>query len=359
MYVVRDALSLPLTEKILKTLSPVPVDIISRPEEAVEEARMVPDPIATGKKLLLVMKPKGRLIKPCPCTPRYIGCGYRIINADLNCPLDCTYCILQLYMDHPVITVHADTGALFHELDAYLHQNRSRPLRIGTGELGDSLALDHITGRSAEFLRYFASHPGVLFEMKTKTANIGNLLRRKPPKNVVIAWSLNTPAIARSEETGAPPVEERIEAAHVLSRAGYRVAFHFDPLILYPGWERDYPALITRLMTRVSRERIAWISLGSLRFPPDLKSIIRKRFRRTEIIAQEFISGRDGKLRYPKPLRLRLFGRIAASLRKEAGEVPVYLCMESEDVWEALLRIKPRGKRDVEKRLVLPLRSRR
>jgi spore photoproduct lyase len=172
----------------------------------------------------------------------------------------------------------------------------------------------------------------------------------------VVSWSLNSEKIAAQEEFGAPPVHERIHAARIISQAGYRVGFHFDPLVLYKGWEAGYREVIQSLLAQIDREKIAWISLGSLRFPTALKSLIRKRFPKTKMIYGEFITGRDGKLRYAKPLRRRLFQKIYDELiRSGAGDIPVYLCMESKDIWSHVLKKAPRSKIEVEKLLTLPL----
>lgn len=356
VFVTKDSETLPITQRILENTRHLPVEFIKDSKELIEDITIARDPVGEGKKLLLVTHQKGGYVKPCPCTPGYIGCNYFIINAELNCPLDCSYCILQLYLSNPLITIHANTSELYRQLDDFLHKNRSRTFRIGTGELGDSLALDHLTGRSTELISYFAGHPNALLELKTKTVNVQNILVHKPPGNTVIAWSLNSEKMAAEEEMGAPPIHARIQAAHLVSQAGYRVGFHFDPLIHYEGWEHGYTHIIDDLLARIDRKKIAWISLGCLRFPSALKPIIQKRFPHTKIVYNEFITGKDGKLRYPKPLRLQLFNQIVRILKKAGGEkIPVYFCMESGDVWNDVQKKTPRNKKEVEKLLTLPL----
>lgn len=356
IFITKDSESLPLTQRILKNLSQIPVEYIRDSQDLVEEIKISRDPVGEGKKYLLITQQRGSYVKPCPCTPHYIGCNYFIINADLNCPLDCSYCILQMYFENPLITVHADTEKMWKHLDAFLLKNRGRLLRIGTGELGDSLALDPITERSRELISYFSTKSHALFELKTKTVNIKNLLRLNPPENIVIAWSINSHQMALTEELGAPDIKGRLEAARIVSRSGYRVAFHFDPLILYQGWERGYAEVIEELMACIDQKKIAWMSLGSLRFPPALKSVIQKRFPQTKITHQEFIKGRDGKLRYSKPVRLWLYGKVVEFLKNAGGgSIPLYFCMESQDVWQEILKKTIRGKKEVERLLTLPL----
>jgi spore photoproduct lyase len=349
IFIQEGSFNYPLSKKVLKKLNSTPVEVIKNEEEVIERYHKLKDPIGEGKKALWLKPLKGDFIKPCPCTPHYIGCNYYIINTDLNCPMDCSYCILQQYLDNPVMTVHVNTVELWDQLDKFLFKHRNRFIRIGTGELGDSLALDLITERSKELIAYFRGKNRVNLELKTKSTNIDNILNQEPAENIVIAWSLNTELMAEKEEKGAPSVEDRIEAAFEVQKRGFRVAFHFDPLILYPGWEKDYDAVIKRLFNRINPAQIAWVSLGSLRFPKPLKSLIRKRFSSTKIIYQEMISGIDGKLRYFKPLRMGLYQKIVTTIRSYGGEeVPLYFCMESKELWKKVLDKEPGSKEEVE-----------
>jgi len=350
-------LSYPLTDRILSNLAHIASEIVPDSTALLEAIGRATDPIGEGKKILCITKQKGGFIKPCPCTSHYLGCNYFIVNADLNCPLDCTYCILQLYLSDSLITVHANTEDLWEQLDRFLRMNRGRGLRMGTGELGDSLALDHITGRSRDFIAYFRkrSSDQVFFELKTKTVNIENLMESPLSDRIIIAWSLNSEQMARQEEIGAPTVRKRIEAAREVVRKGFRVAFHFDPVIRYAGWEMGYEEIIDTLFTSIPADRIAWISLGSLRFPPHLKAIIRKRFPRSRITDEELVRGEDGKLRYFKPLRLKMYRHIASCIKRAVrNRVRLYFCMESGEMWRKVLLKEPKGKEEIENYLSLP-----
>jgi len=356
IYVVKDCLGFPLTERVLKRLAHIPIEVVESERDAYDDLLGLEDPLSQGKKRLLLTEQKGEFVKPCPCTPGHIGCNYYIVNADIQCPMDCSYCILQSYLASPVVTVHVNREEMEKQIEAFLKKN-TRSLRIGTGELGDSLALDHITDRSLDMMAFFADKKAALFELKTKTVNVDNLMKKDPPDNVVIAWSLNAESIASSNEKGAPSVAERINTAALVADQGYHVAFHFDPLILFQGWKDGYHKVIGELMANVDKKKIAWISLGALRFTSSLKPVIQKRFPESTIIYQELIKGKDGKFRYFKPVRKELFRHVIDIFKKEGGErLLFYFCMETEEVWEEILNKKPKGKEDIEKYLSLPLR---
>jgi spore photoproduct lyase len=357
LYIDASCLDYPLTRKIRDRLSGTQEEVVPDPDAFLEKFRESrPDPLEDGKRMLWLTRQKGDFIKPCPCTPHYLGCNYFIINLDLNCPLDCSYCILQLYLSNPLLTVFVNTRDLWHQLDGFLERRQGGlPVRIGTGELGDSLALDPLTGRSRELVAYFRRHPDALFELKTKTTHIHNLLDIEPAPNIVVAWSLNAPAVAREDEKGAPPVSERIEAARRLVEKGYRVAFHFDPIVRHPEWREGYAGVVEELSTRIPSAQIAWISLGALRFPPALKGIIATRHPTSRILYEEFIRGLDGKVRYFKPHRSEMFRFLAERLTAKLGsEVPLYLCMESGEVWRKALKKEPEGEEEIEGYLTSP-----
>jgi len=335
----------PLTSRVLKNLEGVPVESIASAEQVRDRVRASDDPVGVGKRSLLLAVSKGRFVKPCPCTPGHVGCGYAVINLHLNCPLDCAYCILQGYLTNPALTVYVNLDDLWAELDAFLASAGPRAVRIGTGELGDSLALDLVTGNSADLMDYFRGKPGAVLELKTKTTNIQNILRAEPAENIVVSWSLNSVRAAEADERDAPSMAERLAAAARVQGHGFRVGFHFDPLVRYAGWQEDYSRVIRDLFQAVDPARVAWVSLGSLRFAPGLKPLILKRHPGTRLFFEELIRGTDGKFRYFRPLRTELYRFVLDEILQAAGRVvPAYLCMESVEVWGDVFKKNPGGK---------------
>jgi spore photoproduct lyase len=348
IYLFKSAQPYPLTQKVIDNLPGVPIEMITTDQELEEILSLQKDPIGYGKSRLVLKPLKGDFVKPCPCTPCYLGCRYHVIHADLNCPMDCTYCILQLYLNQPWLTIHVNTNDMWRQLDSYLKAN-DRSIRIGTGELGDSLALDSLTGRSPGLIEYFRERPRVFFELKTKTVNIDHILNTPAADNIIIAWSLNSFEAARKEEKRTPSVPARIQAAEQVIQKGYRVAFHFDPLILYPGWEDGYREVIELLMSRIDPKKVAWISLGSLRFPPALKPVVQNRFPDSKIIYEELVKGKDGKLRYFKPKRIKLYRKIISYFGDRKKSLPLYFCMESEEIWKKGLQKKMGSEVEIER----------
>jgi spore photoproduct lyase len=331
----------PSVRIVQQSLPAVPVSIVPDAEKVYEALTAMKDPIGAGKRVLFLTRNKGPFLKKCPGTKSYTCCGYHILHIGTYCTMDCSYCILQAYFHPPVLQYFVNQERLFKELDDLVQGRRPLFHRIGTGEFTDSLIWEPWTGLSRTLVPFFAQQDRVVLELKTKTTAVENLRGMEHNKKTIVAWSLNSPAIIRTEERGTASMRARLRAAAQCEAWGYPLAFHFDPLILYDGWEKDYARLVKQLFASVSAQNIVWISLGSFRFMPLLKPIIQKRFQKSRIIYGEFVPGLDAKMRYFKPLRIELYRKMAAWIRKLAPDVTLYFCMEDQEVWEKGLGFVP------------------
>lgn len=289
---------------------------------------------------LVLSRHDGRFVKPCPGTRGYNCCGLEIIHFGLGCRLDCTYCILQGYLDTQALVLFGNVDQGLADLEAMLQEPGDRPRRFCTGEFTDSLLLEDLTGLGRRLVKLFAGSSHSL-ELKTKTVNIDGLLDLDHGGRTIISFSMNAPEIADREERRAPSLEKRLAAAARAAAAGYRLGFHFDPLIRHPGWRDGYARAVEGIFSAVPADRVAWISLGAFRYLPKLKSVIRRRHPQTRIMDEEFVLAADGKMRYLRPIRVEMYRRMVTLIRETAPQVRVYLCMESPRVWRETFGYDP------------------
>src|SRR5579875_1840359 len=304
------------------------------------------DPFAAGKRRLVVLRRRSPFVMACPAGgAEFACCGYLIMALASNCPMDCSYCFLQEYVaNNPGFQVFGNYAEAFDELEVLTRRAPSRHFRIGTGELADSLAFDHLTGLSLDLVAFFARQPNLLLELKTKTDEIGNLLRVDPQGRVLVSWTLSPHAVFASSEHRTAPPTLRIAAARKLSEAGYKVAFHLDPIFAYPDAARDYVAVLDELFDTVAPARIAFISLGGLRMTPGLRQAARRRFPADPMLVGEEVLAPDGRYRTFLPLRTSLMRAIASHIGRRAPGVANYLCMESATMSERVFgRPAPRS----------------
>ncbi|OGV57557.1 MAG: hypothetical protein A2X49_00205 [Lentisphaerae bacterium GWF2_52_8] len=288
-----------------------------------------------GKGNIIISENRGDFIKKCPGTRDFVCCDYYIIDLIFNCPLGCSYCFLNAYSESDDIVIYTNLDRLFEEIRA-LENNSILPYRIGTGEYSDSLFFDFLTGYSRDLVEFFSGMEKGILELKTKTAETGRLEDIGDPGSTVISWSLNPERIISSEEGFSAPLSDRLKAAARCAKKGFMTGFHFDPVVKYPGWEDDYRRVIETLAAAVPAGRIAWISLGTLRFSPAWKDTMKKHFKNTSLLYEDFVLCPDGKMRYQKKIRLDIYGKMLQYIHDIIGFVPVYLCMEPPYIWKKL-----------------------
>ena len=322
----------PMGRKIIER---VPHEPFGKSDDATARGNM-------GKDTLHLLSYKGDFLKPCPGTKEYICCGYQILNVATNCPLDCSYCILQSYfLNQPHLRIHVNLEENLSRILEIIDRDPEQIVRVGTGEFADSLALDPLTRWTDILMQPFSERKNTVLEFKTKTIQIEGLLSSPFRDRIIVSWSLNSPLISATEEKGAATLKQRLEAARQCQDEGFVVSFHFDPLIPHKGWREGYLKTIDLMDQYLKPNGIIWISMGSLRFMPDLKPIIRKRHPGTSILDGEFITGLDGKIRYFKPIRIELYHFMRQHLEKWHSDLGLYLCMESDEVWRKSMGWSP------------------
>src|SRR5512139_3774275 len=120
IYLDPEAEKDPVSQAVLKTLSHLPVETVRDKRRLIKEGLTLQDPIGAGKKNLLITRFFGKRLKPCPGTSNHICCGYYVINAITNCPMDCSYCVLQGYLNNPFLTLYSNWEDLLGEIDLFL-----------------------------------------------------------------------------------------------------------------------------------------------------------------------------------------------------------------------------------------------
>ncbi len=340
LHVAEDCLDLDYTREIISRAN-LPVTVVGeRGTPAIAGA--YPGNLGVGKRHLLLCRNRGAFFKPCPATREYRCCQYQVLNIGMNCPMDCVYCILQAYLNNPWLSFFVNIEDLFTELDQALDSEPDRFFRIGTGEFTDSLALDNLTRLSPRLVRYMAGRSNAILELKSKSVSIDNLEGLEHQGRTLVAWSLNSPVIMAGEELRTASLEERLQAAMRCVEWGYRLAFHFDPIILHQGWQEGYRHTIRRLFAMVPAEAIVWISLGALRYLPALKPIATERFPASRMFYQEFIDGLDGKRRYFRTERVAMYRCLVNELQQYAdSRTCIYFCMENDTIWEQVFGFTP------------------
>ena len=336
----------PLAQEVLSRLPDIPrqkFQDISMLTQQMKSSQY--DVFGEGKKRLALSRFKGSFLKKCPgISPGMVCCNYYVVNLAKNCIYDCSYCFLQDFLgNNPMQVAYVNVEDLLVELEEVFTQYPDRNFRVGTGELTDSLALDAIVPYTAYLLPFFKQKSNAVLELKTKSDQIANLLDHSDPTNIIVSWSLNPQTVIDQEEKGTPSLAQRLESAKACLDKGYRIGFHFDPIILIPGWEDAYQQLVNILCDSLPIAKVEWVSLGSFRYRPSLKSIIKNRHPQTHLFTSEHLPSKDGKFRYLRPLRNHAYKTIRGYLKSRLEELNIYICMETQEIWEGVTGKTPRS----------------
>ncbi|MET0106937.1 MAG: spore photoproduct lyase family protein [Sedimenticola sp.] len=286
----------------------------------------------------VALKEKGKLgLGYCPvASPKTRCCNLLTLDAVDNCGYGCSYCSIQSFFSDN--QVFFDPG--FADKLASLDIDPEQTYHIGTGQSSDSLMWGNSNGVLQAQLEFARRHPNVILEFKTKSANIGHLIKQELPPNIICSWSLNTPTIICNEEHGSASLEKRLDAAKRIAEKGTIVGFHFHPMVHYDGWEEEYAALFGTLQSAFDPQQVAMVSLGTLTFIKPVIRQIREQGVSSQILKMPMVDT-EGKLSYPREIKVQLFSHAYNSfISRWQDEVFFYLCMENHNIWRPVFGIE-------------------
>ena len=291
---------------------------------------------SAGKRALMLTRYRGAWLKSCPGTSDHVCCNLWIVNPGEGCPFDCTYCYLQSYLRrNPTLKLYTNTAEMLQAIAARAAAEPGRLFRVCTGELIDSLVWDELSDLSLELVPLFARLPNGVLELKSKDSFVDNLLtlRDEHQGHTVVSWSMNAPQVSSHDEALTAPLQERIAAAEQVVEAGYRVGFHFDPLVWFEGWEESYSQTIAEIFARIKPEHVAWVSVSTLRYRSELQNMMLERFPASKLPFGEQFRATDNKWRYVQPIRFKMLSFVWNRLKEVKHDMPVYMCMETSAAW--------------------------
>jgi len=346
----------PATINFLNHCPNVPVRLIqsSAAKEIVQASEILQNTdsgmlnsIMAGKRVVFIA-PAAQAVDEFSISDDRFICPHfeRLKLASNGCFYMCDWCYLKLTYraQRPFITIRVQYDKIKAQIKKRLDRS-STPVIFNSGEMADSLSMEHLTGAMREFIPWFGqSNNGYLY-LLTKSDNVDGILDLPHNGHAVIAWSMNNEAVSRRFEIGAPGFDQRLEAAYKVQQAGYPLRIRLDPIVPFTGWEAAYADTVAMIFKKLSPERI---TLGTLRFEKGFYTMRKSIFRTgTELPAMmedmipmfepKVFEGSEkpkvGKYSYPEEKRIEIFDFIIREIRKYS-DCPVALCKESAFVWD-------------------------
>lgn len=289
---------------------------------------------------LLLTENKGNFIKPCPGQKGSICCGYTVIEWGLGCTFGCEYCIIQNYTGAENLTLFLNLDKCLNEIDNLAKKSKGI-IRLGTGQFSDPMAVERFFPVNRTIIEHISQHDNVRVEIKTKSCDIEPLLKLNNLEKLIMAFSLNPQTLIERFEKNTASLNERLNAAVNLAKASNcNLAFHFDPILPINNWKDDYSEVFELMKQRLKNLKIAWISLGTFRFPAGFIEKVESNYPGTELFTEEFYPSADGKIRYFRPFREEIYKFTFEKLNSLFPNTAIYICMETEYVWQRLIGSK-------------------
>ncbi len=269
----------------------------------------------------------------------------RLKLASNGCFYQCDWCYLKLTYRaaFPFITVRVQYDRIKAQIEKRLGRSEE-PVIFNSGELADSLAMEHLTRAGREFIPWFASTRNGYLYMLTKSDHVDHILDLAHNSRTILTWSLNEPSVSRKYEIGAPSFDRRLEAARKAQTAGYPVRIRIDPVVPVADWRNRYAEAIRSIFEKISPERV---TVGTLRFEEGFYRMRNSIFKSGADLSL-FLEGmepmfepkifagakkpKSGKYSFPADQRTELFGFIIREIGKYSDCI-IALCKESAEVW--------------------------
>jgi spore photoproduct lyase len=345
----------PVTQYVLEVCGDVPVkyveDAIRKTiigaSERLKGKKSMLDMILAGKQVLYIGPPGNDIVDVFTMKDERTVCPHfdRVKLASNGCFYQCDWCYLKLTFraNFPFIRMYADYEKIKRQLARKLNRSNDSVI-FNSGELADSLALDHLTRAGREFIPWFGKSGNGYLYMLTKSDNVDDILDLDHNGHTVIAWSMNNDAVSRKFEIGAPTFKRRLTAAKKVQEAGYPLRMRLDPIVPIDGWRDAYAETIKDIFSEVSPERV---TLGTLRFEENFYKMRNSIFttgpelpRMMEDMQTMFSPkmfsdskrSKVGKYSFSESKRSEIFTFAVSEIRKHS-DCRIALCKESENVW--------------------------
>lgn len=335
VYIDKKSVASQAGQRALETFPSHKVSIIEGKPNIASSGDFTGEEYARSKKLLYITEHPGLFFKRCPGAKKGLACcNYFVLNLGLQCDMDCSYCYLQAFINTPYTMIYSNIDQALLELEGIHNEMGASSVRIGTGEVIDSLSLDPLTLYSKTLIDFFKDKPQWRLEFKTKSANVEQFLDQTHAGNVIVSWSINPQYIVSKEEHRTASLASRLDAARLCLDKGFQIAFHVDPVIWHEDWKQNYTLLIDEVTKRFQPIDMPYISLGSLRFKSEQKDMMRERFGMDSLVTKaEMFPGAAGKMRYDQALREEMFQFIINEFKRRDPLWKIFLCMETPETW--------------------------
>ena len=207
-----------------------------------------------------------------------------------GCMGHCHYCYLQTTMgSKPYIRMYVNVDEILEQADKYMAERAPEITRFEAACTSDIVGIDHLTHSLKRAIEHFGQSELGQLRFVTKFEHVDHLLDAKHNGRTRFRFSINADYVIRYFEPGTSRLDNRIEAAAKVAKAGYPLGFIVAPIYLHEGWEEGYYEMFEKLDAKLPQEARNDLTFEFIqhRFTQPAKRVIQKNYPMTKLELDE------------------------------------------------------------------------
>ncbi|MBS2968623.1 spore photoproduct lyase [Metabacillus sp. KIGAM252] len=207
-----------------------------------------------------------------------------------GCMGHCHYCYLQTTMgSKPYIRTYVNVEEILDQANEYMKERAPDITRFEASCTSDIVGVDHLTHSLKRAIEYFGQSDLGQLRFVTKFHHVDHLLDANHNGRTRFRFSINADYVIKNFEPGTSPLDQRIEAAVKVARAGYPLGFIVAPIYIHEGWQEGYKQLFVKLHESLPKDAIQDITFEMIqhRFTKPAKRVIEKNYPKTKLEMSE------------------------------------------------------------------------
>ena len=180
----------------------------------------------------------------------------------------------------PYIRTYVNVEEVFDAAEQYMKERAPEETRFEASCTSDIVGVDHLTHTLKRAIEYFGESEHGRLRFVTKFAHVDHLLDAKHNGRTRFRFSMNADYVIKYLEPGTSRLDDRIEAAAKVAKAGYPLGFIIAPIYLYDDWKEGYRILFEKLQDKLPdyATKDLTFELIQHRFTKPAKRVIQKNY---------------------------------------------------------------------------------
>lgn len=207
-----------------------------------------------------------------------------------GCMGHCHYCYLQTTLgSKPYIRTYVNLEDIFEQANKYMEERAPDITRFEAACTSDIVGIDHLTHSLKKTIEFIGQSEYGRLRFVTKFHYVDHLLDAKHNKKTRFRFSVNAPYVIKHFEHGTSSLDQRLEAAAKVAKAGYPLGFIIAPIYIHEGWEEGYLEMFQKLSAALPAEALNDLTFELIqhRFTKPAKRVIEKNYPKTKLEMDE------------------------------------------------------------------------